>query len=72
MLDDYAAWLFKLTDTFDGGIGIGNIVVGKLLALQLFCGSDTGIVSTDFLIEGGVLVRVLTVAHVLQLFKAQV
>ena len=71
MLDDNAAGLVEFADAFDSGIGIGDIVVGKLFTLKLFCSGDAGAFNVSFFIESRFLVRVFTVAQILRLFKGE-
>src|SRR5690606_25566898 len=67
MLDDDAGRLAEALHTLQRRIGIGHVVVGQLLALQLNGGGNAGLGWLRLAVEGCALVRVLTVAHVLRL-----
>ena len=68
MLDDYAGRLVaELLYALKGSIGIGDVVVGKGLALELHCSSDRVIAEAGLDVEGGLLMAVLAVAHCLLL-----
>ncbi|MNN31196.1 hypothetical protein D3C81_1448720 [compost metagenome] len=67
MLDDHAGRLTELFDAFQRGVGIGDVVIGQCLALQLVCCSDRGFLNVLFYIEGSLLVAVFAVAHILLL-----
>ena len=72
MLDDDTSRRVKTLDAFPGRIGIGDVVVAELLALQLL-GCDKGAGGgKQVAVQGGLLVRVFTVAQVLQLDKAAI
>ena len=61
--DDAGRALAELLDAFKSRIGIGNVVIRELLALQLPGCSERGFLDIIFDVEGGLLVRVLAVAH---------
>ena len=65
VLDDNAGRFGEALDAFQRGVGVCNVVVGQLFALQLGGGGDAGLGRCCFLVEGGGLVRVFAVAHVL-------
>ena len=67
VLNDDASGLVKQFDGFQCSVGIGNVVEGQLFALQLLGGRDRGFSSVGFYVEGGFLMRVFAVAHVLSL-----
>ena len=67
MLDDDAGWLGEALHAFQCGVGVGNVVIGQLLALQLHCSGDAGFGWQGLTVEGRALMRVLAVAHVLDL-----
>ncbi len=58
-------------DRFPGRIGIADVVVGKLLALQLLVAGDAARHGNGFAIERGLLVRILTIAHGIGLVEGQ-
>ena len=72
MFDDDAGRFIEVLDAFPGGIRIADIVVGKFLALQLSVAGQRSRLDISFTIEGGGLVRIFTIAHVLDLFELQV
>ena len=65
LYDDTGMVLTELVDTFLGSISIVDVVVGKRLALNLFSSGNTAWLDTGFNIKSSVLMRVLTVTHVL-------
>ena len=67
MLDDDAGRLAEALHALQRSIGIGHVVIGQLLALQLGGGGDAGLGWLGFAIEGGALVGIFPVAHVLGL-----
>src|SRR5690606_37958448 len=67
VLDDHAGRLDEALHAFQRGVGVGNVVVGQLLALQLHGGGHAGLALLRLDVEGSDLVRVLAVAHVLRL-----
>src|SRR5690606_32192660 len=71
VLDDDASWLGKGLDALQRGIGVGDVVEGQRLTLQLPSGSDAGLRRLALAVEGGALVRVLAVAQVLALDQLQ-
>ena len=71
MLDDHAGRLGEALHALQRGVGVGHVVERQLLALQLLGSGDAGFVRL-FDIEGGLLVRVLAVAHVLRLDELHV
>ena len=62
MLDDHTGRLGEFGHQFVGGVGIGDVVVAQLLALQLAGVGDAG-ATVGRAIEGARLVRVLAVAQ---------
>ena len=72
VLDDDAGWGFKTFYTFPSGIGVGNIVVAELLALQLLRGHQRARGRVQVTEKRGVLVRVFAVAQILQFHKAAI
>src|SRR5690606_1226354 len=72
VLDDHAGGLGEGFDAFQGGIGVRHVVVGQRLALQLAGGGDAGVPRLRVHVEGGLLVGVLAVAHVLLFVGLQV
>ena len=73
VLDDDAgrgALGVELGDAFVGGVGVVDIVVGQLLALQLARGGDAGTLAWRA-VERRALVRVLAVAQRLNQFAAE-
>ena len=67
MLDDHAGRLDEALHAFQRGVGVGHVVVGEFLALQLHGGGHAGLALLRLDVEGGDLVRVLAVAHFLRL-----
>ena len=65
MFDNHASRLDEGFDAFQCRIGIGDVVVRQLFALQLLGGRDGGFRGAWVDVEGGFLVRVFTVTHVL-------
>ena len=57
---------------FPGRIGVGDVVVRQFLALQLAVVRQRAIGGGQVAVEGGALVRILAVAHVLYFFKGHV
>jgi hypothetical protein len=55
---------FELAHAFPGGVGIGEVVVAELLALQLGEGRERARHRPQVAVERGLLVRVLAVAQV--------
>ena len=72
MLDDDAGGHIKALDAFPCGIGIGNVVVAQLFALQLLGGDQRTGRGEQVPVQRGLLVRVFAVAQVLQLDKASI
>src|SRR5690554_63121 len=69
VLDDHAGRIGEGLDALQGGVGVGYVVVAQFLALQLFGGGDAGFLWVAFGIERSTLVRVFTVAHILDLHE---
>jgi hypothetical protein len=67
VLDDDARRLGKYLDAFPCRVAVGNVVVGKLLALELSRGRDGSRGGHVIAIKRRLLMRILTVTHVLQL-----
>lgn len=72
VFDDHAGRLGELFHAFQRGVGIGDVVIRQRLALQLLGGRDGRFLYLFFYIEGGLLVAVLTVAHILLLDVVEV
>ncbi|OIQ72254.1 hypothetical protein GALL_461190 [mine drainage metagenome] len=64
MLDDDAGRHIEGLDALPGGIGVADVVVGELLALQLNKARQRAGRNAGVTIEGGVLVRILAVAQI--------
>src|SRR5262249_4512364 len=71
MLDDHASRLIQTLDTLPGRIGVGNIVIGKLLPLELPVVAEAARGRLQVAIERSFLVRVFAVAQRLCQFKLQ-
>ena len=71
VLDDDACRLLEGLHAFPGGIGISDVVVGQLLALQLLVGGQRARCGLCLAVEGGKLVRVLAIAHGLHTLELQ-
>ena len=72
MLDDDAGRPFaELFDAFEGGIGVADIVVRELFALQLTGRGDAGLSHFLLDIKGAALVGIFAVAQRLRLGKLQ-
>ena len=72
MLDDdtgRSALRRKTLDTFPGRVGVGNVVVAQLLALQLLGRHQRTRCRLQVPIKSRLLVRIFTVTQVLQLDK---
>src|SRR5690606_37903993 len=67
VLDNDAGGCLEALDALPGRIGIGDVVVGELLALQLAIVRERTGGGLGVAIEGGGLVGVLAIAHVLHL-----
>jgi len=63
MLDDDAAGFAELLDAFERGVGVGDVVEGKRLALQRASVGDTGFGLLGRAVKRRRLVRVFAVAH---------
>ena len=72
VLDDHARRRGEALDAFPRRVGIGDVVVRELLALQLPGRDERARRGREVAIERGALVRVLAVAQVLQLDEAAV
>src|SRR5690606_17234575 len=73
VLDDHAGGRIKLLYRFQRGVGVGDVVVGQFLAVQLHRRGNGGFrFVCVFHIEGGALVRVFPVAQFLCLAELQV
>ena len=73
MLDDDAGGLVvEGFDAFQRGIGIGNVVVGQFLALQLLGGGNRAGGRCFFPVKRRVLMRVFAVTHGLVTVKLQI
>ena len=62
MLDDDTGGGVKAFDAFPGGVGIGNVVVRKFLALQLNASHQRSWRGVQIAVERRLLVRVFSVA----------
>ena len=75
MLDDHAgrsrAVVLEGLHAFPRRIGVGDVVVRQLLALQLRIAGNPAFGGTGLTVEGRALVRVLAVAQVLHLVEGQ-
>ena len=69
VLDDDAGRRVELLDAFPGRIGVGNVVVAQLFALQLLAGHDAAGRRVQVTVQRSVLVGVFSVAQVLHLDK---
>ena len=72
MLDGHRGSLIKLLDQGKRGVGIHNIIIRQLLALELFSVGDTRLPDDRAAVKGRRLVRVFSVAEVLGLDVLQV
>ena len=72
MLDDDAGRRVESLHAFPGRIGVGDVVVRELLALQLHIIGERARRGRDVAIERGALMRVLAVAHALHLREGEV
>ena len=75
MLDNDAcsrAFSSKTLHTFPGRVGVGDVVVTQLLALQLLRRHQGTRRCVQVAIEGRLLVRIFTVTQVLQFDKTRV
>ncbi len=73
MLDDGTGRrLVELLDTLQGCIRVGDVVIRKLLALELGCRCDTGLTDAGLGKEGGALVGVFPVTHGLLALKLEI
>jgi len=71
VLDDDAGRGVKSLDRFPCRVGVADVVVGELLALQLFVAGDAAGHGERLAIERGLLVRVLAIAHGVDLVEGQ-
>src|SRR5690554_4292400 len=69
VLDDDTGRVGKRLNAFQGGIGVGYVVVAQFLALQLPGGGYAGFLRVVLGIEGRALVRIFAVTHVLNLHE---
>ena len=65
MLHRHHGWLFELANTAQGLIGIFNVVIGELFAVQLLSAQDRVTFRDGILVKPGLLVGVFTVTHLL-------
>ena len=56
---------------FDRAVGVVNVVVRQFLALELFCADQRPFVFTDFLVKSRTLMRIFSVAQILNLFVGE-
>ena len=63
VLDDDARGLVEGLHAFERRVGVGDVVIGQLLALQQARGGDAGLGRAVLDVERGLLVRVLAVAQ---------
>ncbi len=73
VLDSHSAGLFstELLEEVQRAVGVVDVVVGELLAVELLGGGQGVVAVADLPVEGGLLVGVLAVAHLLYLLKGQ-
>jgi len=71
MLDDYAGRVREASNTRPGGIGIRNVVIRKGFTLQLCVIGKCACLWIGFPIKRGALVRIFTVAHLLNPMELQ-
>src|SRR5690606_24548643 len=69
VLDDDTGRVCEGLHALEGGVGVGYVVVAQFFALQLFGGGHAGFFRVALGIEGGALVRVFAVTHVLNLHE---
>ena len=67
MFDDHTGGAVKAADGFPGSVAVGDVVVGKFFAVQLVVAGQKSRCNISFTIEGGFLVRIFAVTHVLHL-----
>ena len=65
MLDDDASGHIKRTHTLPRSIAVGDVVVGEFFALKLFVAGEKAGSDRHFAIESPLLMRILTVAQIL-------
>jgi hypothetical protein len=71
VLDDHAGRGVEGLDAFPGGIGVGDVVVGQLLALQLPVVGDRSGQRRRVAVERRLLVRILAVTQGLDAIESQ-
>ena len=69
MLYNHAGGFDKAFHALKCGVGISNVVKRQLFTLQLHSAGNAGFLWMSFGVKRGILVRVLTVAHVLRFNK---
>ena len=67
MLDDHTGSGLEALDALPGSVGVGNVVVRELLALQLYAGDQRAGRGMQVAVQRGLLVAVFAVAQVLHL-----
>ena len=67
VFDDHTGGAVKAADGFPGSVAVGDVVVGKFFAVQLVVAGQKSRCNISFTIEGGFLVRIFAVTHVLHL-----
>ena len=72
MLDDDAGGLLKCLDAFPRRIGIANVVIGQLLALQLSVIGNAARLRIQVTVKGCILMWIFAVAHVLHFGEVEV
>jgi hypothetical protein len=70
VLEDDDGRVVELADGGPGGVGVEEVVVGELLALELPGRGEAVLGGVGLPVEGGLLLRVLSVAQVLRLGEA--
>ena len=65
MFDDHTGGAVKAADSFPGSIAVGDVVVGELFAVELMVACQQAGSNISFAVEGGFLMRIFAVAHVL-------
>ena len=69
--DDAGRAVVELLDAFEGGVGVGDVVVAEFLALDLLRAGDGPDRGVGLHIEGTVLVRILAIAAGLRALELQ-
>ena len=69
VLDDDTGRCLELLDAFPRGVGVGDVVVAELLALQLFARDDAARRRIQVAVQRGLLVAVFSIAQILHLHE---